>query len=309
MKKKPLVSNAVRRGLAGLLIALGAACAPPAPAPAPTPPNQAGSYPSAVTAPALAPAGYPAFAPTATPALASRLPVWGYRVAQTYPHDPGAFTQGLLFTRTAEYPHGVFYESAGLYGQSSLRVVAVETGAALKRLNLPAQDFAEGLALAGNTLWQLTWREGRAYAYEALTLAGTGVFTYTTEGWGLTFDGAALWMTDGSNLLYRRDPRTFALLDTLPVTDDLGRPVTRLNELEWVDGELWANIWQTDWVARLDPASGRVLGWVDFSGLLPADQRAGADVLNGIAYDPLTGRLWVTGKLWPSLFEVVVGPR
>lgn len=310
----------MRRFLLVVGLALAACTAPPpTPAPPTPPPNNSG-YPVLIAQapdpypppPTPTPFNYPldAVPPTAAPVtFTDTVPFWGYRVVNTLPHDTSAFTQGLLFTRTASHPQGVFYESTGLYGRSSLRLVEPSTGAVLSQTALPAEVFGEGLALVDTTLWQVTWREGVAYTYDVNTLARTSQVTYTTQGWGLAFDGTSLWMTDGSNTLYRRDPRTFAVLDTRPVLDGLGRPVTALNELEWVAGELWANIWQTDRVARIDPASGRVRSWLDLSGLLTAEQRATADVLNGLAYDPRTERLWVTGKLWPSVFEIELLPR
>ncbi|MCL6511898.1 MAG: glutaminyl-peptide cyclotransferase [Anaerolineae bacterium] len=286
-------------------IALGSvltACsaAPTAPWPAATP----ASVPTATAAAGLAPTGRPAILPTPTATLqpAPAAITYTYAVVNVYPHDPGAFTQGLV------YADGVLYESTGLNGRSSLRRVALETGEVLQRRDLAPEYFGEGLALFNDRLIQLTWQNNIGFVYDANSFEPLQTWAYPTEGWGLTHDGTHLIMSDGSATLRFLDPYTFAVQREVMVTDG-GRPVARLNELEYINGEVFANVWMTDWIARIDPHTGRVLGWVDLSGLLAPEERAGTDVLNGIAYDPQGGRLFVTGKLWPKLFEITLVPQ
>ena len=244
----------------------------------------------------------------AAPSAASANPApaqvtnYTYQVVNTFPHDPRAFTQGLLFH------DGKLLESTGLYGQSSLREVDLATGAVLRQWLVPGQFFAEGLALLDGKLYQLTWKEQKVFVYDLnadpKTFRKVGEFSYTNEGWGLATDGHWLIMSDGGSTLRFLNPATFAVDHKVQVLKD-GVPQERLNELEYVKGEIYANIWQTDWVARIDPATGRVMGMIDFSYLLPAaDRKTTTDVLNGIAYDPVGDRLFVTGKNWPKLFEV-----
>lgn len=237
----------------------------------------------------------------AAPPVGATLPVYGYAVVRTYPHDPTAFTQGL------QYLDGVLYEGTGLYGRSSVRKVRLETGEVLQRHDLAAPYFGEGIAIWGAALYQLTWRSGVAFVYDRETLALRRTFRYSGEGWGLTHDGRLLIMSDGSDRLRLLDPPTFAERGRVPVTA-AGTPVARLNELEYVRGEILANVWQTDYVARIDPATGHVRGWIDLRGLLTPEEAARADVLNGIAYDAGGDRLFVTGKLWPKLFEIRLRP-
>lgn len=229
-------------------------------------------------------------------------PGYTFQIVHSYPHDRGAFTQGLLWS------DGRLYESTGLYGQSSVRRVALESGQVEQRTALAANLFGEGLALWGEHLIQLTWREATGLVYDRRSLAVVDQFTYASEGWGLTTDGTRLIMSDGTSTLYLLDPATFAEIGQLQVHDEHG-PVARLNELEYINGEVWANIWTTDQIARISPRTGRVTAWVDLTGLLPASERQHADVLNGIAYDPASRRLFVTGKLWPTLFEITLKPR
>lgn len=239
----------------------------------------------------------PAATPTAQP-----VSTYTYTVVNTYPHDPQAFTQGLI------YVDGVLYEGTGLYGQSSLRRVDLETGSVLQRYDLPAQFFGEGITLAGDRIIQLTWQSNVGFVYDKDSFELLGEFQYPTEGWGITHDGARLIMSDGTANLYFRDPETFAEIGRVTVQDDSG-PVVRLNELEYIDGEVYANIWQTDRIARIDPQTGRVTAWIDLTGLLSAeDRQEPVDVLNGIAYDAANDRLFVTGKLWPKLFEIELIP-
>ena len=223
--------------------------------------------------------------------------MYSYEVVRTYPHDPRAFTQGLIIL------DGALIESTGLQGQSSLRRVELETGKVLRQVPVPAQYFAEGLALLNGKLFQLTWQNGKGFVYDLATFNLEMEFTYAGEGWGLTTDGKLLIQSDGTDQLRFVDPLTFEVKRTLNVTEQ-GRPVNRLNELEYIKGEIFANIWGTDLVARIDPASGKVLGNINFTGLLSSQERARTDVLNGIAYDSKGDRIFVTGKLWPKLFEV-----
>jgi glutamine cyclotransferase len=230
-------------------------------------------------------------------------PVHGYHVVASYPHDPEAFTQGLA------YVDGTLYEGTGLAGASSIRRVDLETGEVLQVRALAASHFGEGIAVVGGRLFQLTWRNRVCFAYDPATFDLLQTFAYQGEGWGLASDGSRLIMSDGTSRLTFRDPATFAELGGVAVRDG-DAAVADLNELEWVAGEIWANVWRTDRIARIDPATGRVRGWVDLTGLLPEADREGrrVDVLNGIAFDAATGRLFVTGKLWPKLFEIALAP-
>lgn len=222
-----------------------------------------------------------------------------------FPHDPAAFTQGLLFH------NGRLYESTGLYGRSELREVDLESGAVVRRRPLEARLFGEGLARVGDRLIQLTYREGVALVYDLDTFEELERFRYSGEGWGLCFDGAVLWMSDGSSSLQRRDPQSFELLGRLEVRRE-GREVPRLNELACAEGAIVANVWLSTELVRIDPQSGAVTAVIDASALVPDDPRVRNDrdaVLNGVAFDPESGRWWLTGKLWPVLYEVRWVPR
>jgi glutamine cyclotransferase len=227
--------------------------------------------------------------------------VQGFTVVQSYPHDPAAFTQGLVFA------DGEFYESTGLYGESSVRRVEIATGKVLQSTPVDKQYFAEGLALVGDALLQLTWQHQLGFVYDRKTMAPRTTFKYKTEGWGLAYDAkAGLVLSDGSESLFFLDPKNQAVIRTVRVTD-AGRPVPQLNELEWIEGEIWANVWQTDRIARIDPKTGAVNAWVDLTLLWPRARRAPpADVLNGIAYDPVGKRIFVTGKKWPRVYEIKI---
>jgi glutaminyl-peptide cyclotransferase len=226
-----------------------------------------------------------------------------YRVVHTYPHDPHAFTQGLV------YIDGSLYESTGLEGQSSLRMVDLETGRVLQSQPVDSKYFAEGLTAWGSTLVQLTWESHVAFVYDRFSFRMLRTFSYSGEGWGLTQDGKSLILSDGSDTLRFFDPATFRELRRIAVKDH-GKPVHEINELEFIHGKIYANIWHSDRIARIDPASGKVLGWIDLKGLLSADQLTSPEaVLNGIAYDSAHDRLFVTGKLWPKLFEIQVVPE
>jgi glutaminyl-peptide cyclotransferase len=217
------------------------------------------------------------------------------------PHDPQSYTQGLL------WHEGALYESAGQYGVSSLRQVDLATGEVRRRLDLPKELFAEGLALVGDRLIQLTWREEKAVVYRLADFGKVKEFPYTGEGWGLCHDGRRLVMSDGSDRLTFRDPETFEVLGQVRVTL-AGRPMERLNELECVNGQVWANVWLNDEILRIDPRTGEVTAVVDASGLLTPEERARAEVLNGIAWIPTSKTFLLTGKLWPKLFEVKIVP-
>jgi glutaminyl-peptide cyclotransferase len=226
------------------------------------------------------------------------VPVYGYEVVNVYPHDPDAFTQGLLFR------DGVLYESTGLYGESTLRRVRLDTGEVLQERRLERRYFGEGLVDWNNRLIQLTWQENTAFVYDIETFAVIGRHSYRGEGWGLTHDGERLIMSDGSSELRFLAPDTFAETGRLRVTED-GRPVHYLNELAMVRGEIFANVWGSDHIFIIDPQTGAVTARVDLSDLLsPAERVPPVDVLNGIAYDAGGDRLFVTGKRWPKLFEI-----
>lgn len=241
----------------------------------------------------------------AVPAISQqRRHVDGYTIVHAYPHDPDAFTQGLL------YAGGHLYESTGRNGKSSVRVVDLSTGRVLRRRDLAARYFGEGLTDWGNLLIQLTWLDHLGFVYDRATLAWKRSFEYQGEGWGLTHDDRRLILSDGTSQLRFLDPTSFQERGRIQVTDETGRPVTKINELEYVRGEIYANIWHSDRIARISPTTGRVLGWIDLSGLADKNQSAdGEAVLNGIAYDAQRDRLFVTGKLWPKLYEIKVVHR
>jgi glutamine cyclotransferase len=219
------------------------------------------------------------------------------QIVSTRPHDPSAYTQGLLLHG------GSLYESAGLYGASSLREVDPRTGAVKRRVDLPQQYFAEGLALVGDRLFQLTWQEKVAFVYDRATFEKKGELRYDGEGWGLCYDGRRLVMSDGSDRLTFRDPATFAPTGGVNVTFS-GRPAFQLNELECVDGAVYANIYGSDAILRIDPKTGRTTAVIDAANLLTPEQRSRVDVLNGIAWDPEKKTFLITGKYWPKMFEV-----
>lgn len=226
------------------------------------------------------------------------VPVYTYDIVNTYAHNRTGFTEGLL------YLNGFLYESTGLNGQSSLRRVDLTTGNILQRAEVPSEYFGEGLAALDGKLYQLTWKRQTGFVYDLNTFQTLTNFTYTGEGWGLTTDGHSLIRSDGTAMIHFFDPATFAETRTITVTAN-GQPVKNINELEWVKGLIYANIWKSYYVIQIDPATGNVVGIVDFSGLLlPTDVDEHTDVFNGIAYDAATDRLFVTGKCWPKLFEV-----
>lgn len=226
------------------------------------------------------------------------LPVYGYRVIHVYPHDRGAFTQGLIWC------DGYLYEGTGLHGASSLRKVRLETGKVVERHLLGRQYFGEGITEWGGRLLQLTWTSNLGFIYDRLGLKLRGTFRYPGEGWGLTGDRNRLIMSDGTATLRFLNPETFRETGRLNVHSG-GMPLAGLNELEFIRGEIYANIYQTDRIAKISPVTGAVTGWIDLQGLLSgADRRTPVDVLNGIAYDARRNRFFVTGKFWPKLFEI-----
>jgi len=221
-----------------------------------------------------------------------------YVVQDVYPHDRGAFTQGLA------YEGGILYEGTGIRGQSSLRRVDLESGAVEQRVDLDPRYFGEGIAIVDDRIIQLTWQANVGFVYDKETFVREREFEYPTEGWGLTYDGTQLIMSDGTNRLYFLDPNVFVETKRIEVSDPTGT-VGQLNELEYIDGEIFANVWRTDYIVRIDPATGEVVGRIDLAGLLPtADRDFRTDVLNGIAYDEENDRLLVTGKRWPKLFHI-----
>jgi glutaminyl-peptide cyclotransferase len=235
------------------------------------------------------------------PAVPAGVPVYGYEVVNTYPHDPEAFTEGLF------YQDGFLYESTGLEGHSSVRKERLETGEVVERRELLPTLFGEGIVNWKDRLIQLTYKSELGLIYNFKTFELKGNFEYKGEGWALTHDGKRLIMSDGTPDLRFWDPETLKETGRVTVTDQ-GQPVKNVNELEWIKGEVFANVWMTDKIARIDPATGKVAGWIDMTGLLsPSDQADGhPDVLNGIAYDAKGDRIFVTGKKWPKLFQIRV---
>jgi glutaminyl-peptide cyclotransferase len=227
------------------------------------------------------------------------VPVYRYQVVKSYPHDRQAFTQGLV------YLDGYLYEGTGLTGQSAIRKVRLESGEVLQQRRIDDKYFGEGIAVWDKTLVQLTWQSEVGFVYDLASFEPMRTFRFTGEGWGLTHDGKRLIMSDGTPTLRFLDPVTFKETGSLTVRDR-GVPVDDLNELEIVKGEIFANVWQSHRIARISPKTGQVTGWIDLSGLLSPREAIGVDVMNGIAYDPQGDRLFVTGKLWPKVFEVRV---
>ncbi|HBH27903.1 MAG TPA: glutamine cyclotransferase [Desulfofustis sp.] len=242
-----------------------------------------------------------AMLPLSCAAIQANAPIVGHFVVARHPHDQSAFTQGLVFH------DGFLYESTGLYGRSSVRKVELETGRVLMRTSLPDDMFGEGLTIWDNEVLQLTWREQVVLRYTLADLTETGRLTIPHEGWGLTHEGRLLIVSDGSATLRFVDPHTFKLIHTITARDGY-RKLTNLNELEYIEGEIWANIWKKELIARIDPTDGTVLGYIDLTGLLTADERRIAGVANGIAHDPAIGAIYITGKNWPWLFEIKVLP-
>jgi glutamine cyclotransferase len=231
--------------------------------------------------------------------LASEPANYTYTIVNVYPHDQTAFTQGLVFE------DGTLYEGTGLWGQSSLRRVNLETGNVTQLYELPDDLFGEGITIFGNKIIQITWQNHAGFVYDKNSFDLLQEFTYSTEGWGITHDGTNLIMSDGTANLYFLDPETFQIIDQIEVIDE--EPVTQLNELEYIDGRVYANIWMTEKIAIINPETGQVTGWINLEGLKAAEHPT-ANVLNGIAYDQNSKRLFVTGKLWSNLYEIELVP-
>ena len=227
---------------------------------------------------------------------------WTYTVVNTFAHDPKAFTQGLVFE------DGFLYEGTGLNGRSELRKVELETGNVLQIHKLPDEFFGEGITIYGDRIIQLTYLSRVGFVYNKETFKLLQEFNYPTEGWGLTHDGNYLIMSDGTPMLYFLDPETFAQNHKIMVLDQ-DSPVWGLNELEYIDGQIYANVWPTERIVRIEPETGEVIGWIDMEGILaPQDHSEPVDVFNGIAYDPANRRLFVTGKFYPKLYEIKLVP-
>jgi glutaminyl-peptide cyclotransferase len=237
------------------------------------------------------------------------VPAYNYEIVKTYPHDPKAFTQGL------EYRNGLLYEgTGGKKGDdffSSLRKVEFATGKVAQKYDLPREYFGEGITILSDKIYQLTWREMTAFVYDVNDFKLLRELRYSGEGWGLTNDGTNLIMSDGTHVIRIVNPEDFKTIRTIVVNDETGKPVMQLNELEYVKGEIWANVWQTGWIMRIDPATGKLLGRIDLNSLADDEMKNNedADVLNGIAYDEAGDRLFVTGKMWKRLFEIKISPK
>ena len=226
--------------------------------------------------------------------------IYGFEVVHAFPHDRGAYTQGLIFH------DGKLLESTGQVSRSSLRRTELETGKVLQKVEVPPPHFAEGIALLKGKIYQLTWQDQVGFIYDAWTFDKIGQFNYQGEGWGLATDGQSLILSDGSNRIRFLDPDNFQVRKTIAVLDGK-TPIIQLNEIEYIQGEIYANIWHANRIARIDPQTGKVVGWLDLTGLLaPGEVQDEEAVLNGIAFDAATGRIFVTGKLWPKLFEIKV---
>ncbi|MGD9587374.1 MAG: glutaminyl-peptide cyclotransferase [Pyrinomonadaceae bacterium] len=241
----------------------------------------------------------------------TEVPAFAVDVVKAYPHDPRAFTQGLVFL------NGFLYEGTGgkpargddFY--SSLRKVDIETGKVVQKYDVPPEFFGEGIAILGDKVYQLTWQERTAFVYNLADFKLLREVRYSGEGWGLTHDGTHLIMSDGTHVIRFIDPETFTTVRTITVNNERGQPLMDINELEMIDGELWANVWQSGWIMKIDPATGKLTGKIDLEKIVADERKKNnrADVLNGIAYDPATKRIFVTGKNWTRLFEIKVSPK
>ncbi len=257
--------------------------------------------------------------PNNVTAKAPLLPVFGYEIVKTYPHDGSAFTQGLFFY------NGSLYESTGQKGRSQIRKVDIETGKVQQKWDLPKDEFGEGSTVLGDKIYMVTWQDGVGRVFDAKDLKMLNEFSYQGEGWGITTDGTNLIMSQGTHVLKVIDPQTFKQIKTIPVMREDGRPLMRLNELEFVKGEIWANVWHSEdtetlgkpnRIARIDPQTGKLIGWIDLAGISPDDQpkinspydEKVENTLNGIAYDAVTDRIFVTGKQWKKLYEIKLTP-
>ena len=247
------------------------------------------------------------------------LPVYGYEVVKAYPHDPKAFTEGLFFY------DGFLYESTGSpsdNGGSSLRKVEIDTGKVVQKWDLPREDFGEGISMIGDKIYMLTWKGGLGRVFDAKTFKLVKEFNYQGDGWGMTTDGTSLYLTQSTHVIKVMEPETFKTVKTIPIMREDGKPLMQINELEWVKGEIWANVWhsedkdilgKTNYIARIDPVAGKLVGWINLAGISPDDQGSGKNsdgsyqdenTLNGIAYDATNDRIFVTGKKWKKLYEI-----
>ena len=240
------------------------------------------------------------------------LPVYGYEVVKSYPHDPLAFTEGLYFNE------GFLYESTGTQPKSpsTLRKVEIETGKVVQKWELPREDFGEGISMIGDKIYMLTWKGGLGRVFDAKTFKLLKEFRYDGDGWGMTTDGTNLYLTQSTHVIKVMDPETFKTVRTIPVMREDGKPLMQINELEWIKGEIWANVWHSEekdilgkpnYIARIDPASGKLLGWINLAGISPDDQgryEQEENTLNGIAYDAGNDRIFVTGKQWKKIYEI-----
>jgi glutamine cyclotransferase len=247
-----------------------------------------------------------AAAPAVAPSTPAGVPMNEAEIVHSFPHDPGAFTEGL------EWYDGHLYEGTGIEGRSGVRRTDFTTGAVQASAPMQGPQFGEGITVYHGILYELTWKGGMGFRYDPQTLAKRGTFTYTGEGWGMTHDEHSLIISDGTNVLRYLDPKTMQVQRALAVTAE-GMPLVRLNELERIHGEIWANVWQAPQIARIDPATGHVVGWIDLAALVPpppaAPTRDTVDVANGIAYDSAGDRIFVTGKFWPVLYQIKIGGR
>ncbi|MGI8494982.1 MAG: glutaminyl-peptide cyclotransferase [Pyrinomonadaceae bacterium] len=248
--------------------------------------------------------------PTSSTRTSGEVPVYGYEIVNTYKHDSKAFTEGLFFH------DGFFYESAGQLGRSSLRKVEMDSGKVVQQYNLPNESFGEGISLFNGNIYQLTWQEERGFVFDANDFKPLREFDYKGEGWGLTTDGKQLIMSDGTHVIRYVDPETFQTQRTITVFQEDGKPLMNINELEYIKGEIWSNVWHSEtigkpnYIARIDPQTGRLLGWIDLGGISPDDvDRDPENTMNGIAYDEAKDRIFVTGKNWKKLFEIKVKPK
>jgi len=240
------------------------------------------------------------YSPSAQAQDKSEIPVYGYKIINTFPHNTESFTQGLFLE------DGILYESTGLNGKSSIKKLDLKTGKVLKSRNMQDKFFGEGMTIVDNKIYQLTWRTKTGFVYNKDSLEILRTFSYKTQGWGITYDGKYLILSDGSDVLYFMDPKSFVIVGKLEVYDEKGK-VRNLNELEYIDGEIYANIWGKELIARIDPKTGYINSWIDLTGILPPEDRKGKeDVLNGIAYNPVNKTLLVTGKFWPKIFEIEI---
>jgi glutaminyl-peptide cyclotransferase len=242
---------------------------------------------------------------TVTTNSGATLPIYGYEVVNEYKHDSDAFTQGLV------YLNGFLYESTGQYGKSSLRKVEFETGKVLQKHRVANDYFAEGMTIFKDKIYQLTWRSGKGFVYNLEDFKLVSEFNYKGEGWGLTHDGTNMFLSDGTHVIRIVKPEDFSTIRTIVVMDENGKPLMNINELEYVKGEIWANIWHSEsigkpnHIARIDPANGKLLGWINLSGISPTDTgRDNENTMNGIAFDEKGDRIFVTGKKWKKLFEI-----